>query len=164
SFAATYLMVAAPASVLMIANGLSFSRHTAMWVVSAFAISGCLWVTMLQKCENRHEDYRTVCSDVIRTWHPGQAIVSVTGTYEGYSEATVRHYLRAYPEMLACTVDASRLLSDDPIAPDDFQVIYRDANYAWSTMEAIKEKYRLVSEDPPRARIQRMLFENPRSK
>jgi hypothetical protein len=164
SFVAKYLVVASPAAILMIGSGLSFRRSAATAVLSAAAVAGCLSITVLHKRANLREDYRSACAELIDAWRPGETVACVTGTYEGFSEATVRHYLREHPDMLARTIDGARLLQGDAVVPEIVHVIYRDAIYAWSTMEALREKLGCVSAGPPRFRIQHLRFQNPASK
>ena len=165
NFAPKYLMTSSPGSVLVIAAGLgSIPWPRSRRIVGIAAVAGCLSVTLLHRMGNAREDFRSACAELVQEWEVGDRVFTVSGTYEGYSQSTVRHYLRGQPEIVAAILDLSEYedrLPDALPAGARVHVIYRDAYYAWPHMAKVKRGLRLVREGPRRFRVQYLLFEVP---
>ncbi len=99
-FLPKYMIAGAPGAVLAIATGLTSLRPTAVRRAAlAVACLGGLAVTLLHRLENQRDDYRGACNEVVRTWRPGEPVVT-TGAFPAFTAATVRHYLRDRADIL----------------------------------------------------------------
>ncbi len=163
---ARYLLAAQPAIAMAIAAGLAALRPRPLRItLSAVGVAGCLCVTLLHASGNRREDFRTATAELIAEWRPGEPVLVVTGTPEGFSEATVRHYLRGRPEIEAAlrpSIAARRLVHDLPPGTR-VHVVYRTAAYAKPELDALRDALGTVHRGPDRFRIAYLCFRTPES-
>jgi hypothetical protein len=165
SFGPRYLVTAAPAAVLMIAIGLDsieIAPLRALFVGVAFL--GALGLGLWHKTMNLREDYRGACAELAEQWQPGDAVLAVSGTPEVFSQAPLRHYLRDRADILDSIHDFTQVVTAIPesFAPHQrVHVIYREAPYAETGLDALKQALHPVREDPKRFRIQHVVLEMP---
>jgi mannosyltransferase len=109
-FLPKYAIVAAPAVTLAAAVGLVALRPAPLGraLVAAVAVA-CVTLTLWLRTENAYEDYRGACAEVRASWRPGDRILVISGAPEPFCCATVRHYLRDDPELLAALVPPDEL-------------------------------------------------------
>ncbi len=164
SFGPRYLLAAQPAIAMAIAAGLAALRPRPLRItLSAVGVAGCLCLTLLHASGNRREDFRTATAELIAEWRPGEPVLVVTGTPEGFSEATVRHYLRGRPEIEAAlrpSIAARRLVHDLPPGTR-VHVVYRTAAYAKPELDALRDALETVHRGPERFRIAYLCFRTP---
>ena len=99
----------------------------------AFVVAGALRLSLWRKTGDLREDYRSACSEVEAACRPGDAIVSITGTVEPFSSASLRHYSRARPDMLASIVSeqgSARVVQNTRLETSRLYVVYREADDA----------------------------------
>lgn len=145
-----YLMAVAPCTALLVAVGLAEGiRRPAGGALATFACLGCLGVTWIHRTGNLREDFRSACAELAANWKPGDAVVVVTGTPEGFSEGAVRHYLRDRPEILASVRDPSAA----PDAGRILHVIHRESGYSRAQMDALLAAHTTVRTGETRFRI-----------
>ncbi len=164
-----YLVAASPAVALATAGGLGRLRGklprglTGGGLLVALVVAGCLSMTVLQKLENRREDFRTACSLLVSRWKPGDHVLVVTGQPgEAFSQAPVRHYLRDHPPILASMRDLPDVLPrlDRAFPPGTtIHVIYRVAEYAAAARNALGSTLHLVEESPALYRVRYLRLE-----
>jgi hypothetical protein len=164
SFSPRYLVTAAPAAVLAIAIGLdSITSAPARVFSCGLAFLGALGLAGLHKTANFREDYRSACAELAAQWKPGDAVVAISGTPEVFSQAPLRHYLRDRKDILDSIADFTQVSGAlrEFFAPHQrVHVIYREAGYAQSGLDAMRENMTLVHEDPMRFRIEHFVFES----
>jgi hypothetical protein len=148
--------------VLIIGSGLAAVPVTVVrTALAAIAIAGCVAVDLLHKQGNLREDFRTACVELVEKWRPGDVVFAVTGTYEGFSQAPVRHYLRDHPEIVATIRDAeaeSERLADAVPPGVRVHVIYRDAPYARPQLERFHRQLTWLAATDDLFRVQYLLF------
>jgi uncharacterized membrane protein len=135
-----YLMAVGPCTALLAAVGLAEGiRRPIGPVLAAFACVGCLGVTWIHRTRNLREDFRGACAELEANWKPGDIVVVVTGTPEGFSEGAVRHYLRDRADILASVRTPDEVLRPDglPRAGSALHVIHRDSGYSQTQMDAL---------------------------
>jgi uncharacterized membrane protein len=164
-FQPKYVFVASPATAVMIALGVgTVPWARARTIVGVIVVAGALSLSLWHKTGNLREDYRSACSEIEAAWRPGDSIVSITGTIEPFSSASLRHYLRARPEMLASIVseqDIAVILQRVQADKSRLHVVYRDADYANATMTQVQRALVLLERSPDRFRIIRSLWQAP---
>ena len=159
-FSPRYTAVAAPATILIAAAGLAALRPAPLRALAAGgALAGCLGLALLHKAGNHREDFRSACAELAARWQAGEWIVPVTGTFPGFSESVVVHYLRERPDMLACVHHEKALLVAPPPSGEAVHVVYRDARYARERRDWLLERARVVAQGPLRFRVQYVLCE-----
>ena len=152
-----YLMAVAPCTALLAAVGLAEAiRRPIGTSLAAFACAGCLGVAWIHRTRNLREDFRGACAELEERWKPGDAVVVVTGTPEGFSEGAVRHYLRGRADILASLRSPDDVLSriDSVRAGSSLHVIYRESGYAWASMDALLAAHPALVTGETRYRIQ----------
>jgi hypothetical protein len=164
-FQPKYLMNAAAGDALMIGAGLATLPGT--WLrrsACAYALLGCLAITLLHKRGNLLEDYRGACTDTVASWQPSDWLASISSTPDEFSQITVRHYLRDRPDIL------SRLIGNEEFEAklagglhpgERMHVIFRDADYAKAWEPAMERRWELVQRDPMRFRLEHSLWTAP---
>jgi hypothetical protein len=157
NFMPKYLMAASPGTALLVAAGIASPKPR--WLSLALGATvrgGALCVTLLLRQANHREDFRGACADLTRAWTPGDAIVVITGTPPGFSEAPVRHYLRG----TALEEHVRTWESFERERPSDRRVhaVYRSAKYAEAEVNALWESRPLIEKSPSRFRVQWLLF------
>jgi 4-amino-4-deoxy-L-arabinose transferase-like glycosyltransferase len=157
NFLPKYLMAASPGTALLVAAGIARARPRWLSLGLATAVLGpALLVTLLLRQANHREDYRGACADLVRAWTAGDAIVVVTGTPPGFSEAPVRHYLRGTP--LADHVRDFATFQRERPSERRVHAIYRSAKYAESQIDVLWDSRPLIEKSPGRFRVQWLLF------
>jgi hypothetical protein len=163
SFGPRYLVTAAPAAVLSIASGLDWIRPLApRALLVGIAFAGALGLACLHKTMNLREDYRSACAELAEQWKSGDAVLAISGTPEVFSQAPLRHYLRARPDVLDSIRDSTQAVTAirESFAPAQrVHVIYREAEYAFSAFEALEKSMNVIVRDPKRCRIQHVVLE-----
>jgi mannosyltransferase len=145
-----YLMAVAPCTALLVAVGLAEGiRRPIGSALATLACLGCLGVTWIHRARNLREDFRGACAELAANWKPGDAVVVVTGTPEGFSEGAVRHYLRDRPDILASVRDPASL----PVTTSTIHVIHRESGYSRSQMDALLAAHPAVRTGEARFRI-----------
>jgi hypothetical protein len=140
AFAPRYLIAVEPYAVLAVGLGLGALRPSWLGAGAFGSLAlGCTTVAVLHKLENRKEDFRGACALLAEAWHPGDVVVSVTGTEPGFSDAPLAYYLRARPDMLASVVGERELVRRrESLAPGSIvHVVFREAWYAYSSLDGL---------------------------
>jgi uncharacterized membrane protein len=157
-----YLMAAAPGVALAAASGLTNLRPR--WLAApaaAVAVAGLLTLTILHKLENRREDYRAACEEILNAWQPGDLVYVVTGNPDSLAEGALRHYLTRRPVIAAsirhAAEDAPKLAT--VIHPGTrVHVVYRKRPYAAAHLRAFRDACDVVETGPLRFDVQRLLL------
>jgi len=152
-----YLMAVAPCTALLAAIGLAEGiRRPIGTSLAALACVGCLGVACAQRTRNLREDFRGACAELTERWKPGDTVVVVTGTPEGFSEGAVRHYLRDRPDVLASVRSPDDVLSraESRLSGPALHVIYRDSGYSRPQMDALLAAHPALVKGDGRFRIQ----------
>ncbi len=130
-----YLMAVAPCTALLAAVGLAEGiRRPIGATLAAFACVGCLGVTWVQRTRNLREDFRGACAELEERWKPGDTVVVVTGTPEGFSEGAVRHYLRDRADILSSVRTPDAAVASNGAR---LHVVHRESGYARAPMDAL---------------------------
>ena len=155
-----YLMAVAPCTALIVAVGLEEGiRRPIGTVLATIACLGCLGVTWIHRSRNLREDFRGACAELASSWKPGDAVVVVTGTPEGFSEGAVRHYLRDRADILASLREPSELLllSSTPLpAGSSLHVIHRESGYSGAQLDGLLAKHPVIRSGETRFRIRHL--------
>ena len=129
-------------------------------------IRRCLWfviiafllvVTILHKLDNRREDYRSACRDLVSHWKADEAVVTVSGTQEKFSQSPVRYYLRKRPLVLRSIRSVPALQKDlakSAQGPETLHVVYRDAAYAKPILDKLLRHYTVTVRGSRRFRVE----------
>ena len=147
-----YLMAVAPCTALLAAAGLAEGiRRPLGTALAAFACAGCLGVTWIQRTRNLREDFRGACAELVERWKPGDTVVVVTGTPEGFSEGAVRHYLRDRADILASLRPPSEVRAST--TGSAIHVVHRESGYARAQMDALLAAHPAIYTGDARFRI-----------
>jgi hypothetical protein len=134
NFAPKYLTPIAPLVLAATAAGIVALRPG----FARVAVAALLFVTahtllIHHRTTSIREDYRASVAQLETAFQPGDAVVAVSGTPEGFSQAPLRHYLRHRPDILDALVPLDIVL-DDPqrvvSGTGRLHVIHRTAPYA----------------------------------
>jgi uncharacterized membrane protein len=148
-----YLMAVAPCTALLAAVGLAEGiRRPAGTALAAFACAGCLGVTWIQRTRNLREDFRGACAELVEHWRPGDTVVVVTGTPEGFSEGAVRHYLRDRADILASMRAPDDVLAHG-VGHSTIHVVHRESGYSSDAMDALLASYPVSISGETRFRV-----------
>lgn len=157
NFAPKYLTPLAPLALAATAAGTILLRPRALRAVTAamlFVTSHTLLVH--HRTTSIREDYRAACAELEEAFRPGDAVVAVSGTPEGFSQAPLRHYLRHRPDILAAVVpldvvldDPSRVVSGD----HRLHVVHRTAPYADPFLDRLRSGLEVESSGEMHNRI-----------
>ena len=154
NFLPRYLTAVAPLVVLVMAVGLA--ALPGRW--TGALVGGCIVVAMsallvAHRSGNRREDYRSAVALLEQRWQPDDAIVAVSGTPELFSQALLRHYLRARPDIIA----SLRSVADWPLQggePRAVHLVYRVNSYADSDLRRVVAGRREVFAAPVHVKVQ----------
>ena len=127
----------------------------------AVVVVGALLLSLLHKTGNLREDYRSACAEIEAIWRQGDAIASISGTAEPFSSASLRHYFRVRPQMLASIVseqDIADVVQRTRVGTSRLHVVYREADYAAAPMAQVQRSLTQVERSPNRFRITRSLW------
>ncbi len=158
-----YLMGVSPVAVLLVAHGLARGLPGGRWFGTALAVA-CLWGTLELRSGNHKDDYRAAVAELAQAFAPGDFVVAVTGTSEPFSQAGLRHYLRAHPAALAAVRDLPDLLDvleRGALPAARLQVLYRARPYAVATLRRLQACARQVHAGPVHEAMQHLTFELP---
>ena len=142
NFLPRYMTAVAPLVVLVAAEGLAALplRGSGLTAGTFVALVMAL-LTGMHRTGNRREDYRAACALVEQRWRPGDAVVAVSGTPERFSQAPLRHYLRARPDILATLREPASwpaAASAKPTGPAHaVHVVYRANSYAEADLRRV---------------------------
>jgi 4-amino-4-deoxy-L-arabinose transferase-like glycosyltransferase len=159
-----YWIPAAPGMIACIAAGLVSVRPSWLGRAACAALLGCaLILCALQLSENRREDYRDACREIVDRWRSGDHLLVVCCVPKPYVLATVDHYLRDRPDILASVVDTDRYLSGAERLPSGsrLHVLWREATICWQPFDELRRTHTFVEEAEPRFRIHRLLAAVP---
>ncbi|MFM1873260.1 MAG: hypothetical protein RL398_2682 [Planctomycetota bacterium] len=157
NFAPNYLIAAAPALSIALADGLTGTHRTARlaWALPVLLLTAAL----LLRTDNLKEDYRSACAEVASAWSPGDVVVAVSGTPEGFSQAPLRHYLRGTSAAAAIVApDEAAAKLRDPAFDGRVHVVWRAAEYAKPQFDGLLALAELVAKGPTRYRIQSLVL------
>lgn len=161
-FQPKYLMNAAAGTALMVGAGLA--ALPGKWLrrsACAYALLGCLSITLLHKRGNLREDYRGACAETVASWQPKDRLAVVTSTPQDFSHVIVRHYLRERPDILKGLIDDTDFeakLEQGLQEGERLHVIYRDAYYSEPSMTRMAQRWKLVQRDSRRYRLEHSLW------
>jgi len=162
NFQAKYLISASAGAILAVAVGLASAPRPVGAALLALTAAGCLWVTALHKAANWRDDFRSACAAVSDRWRPGDRVLSVTGTPEGFNEAAIRHYLRARPEIDAAIGDTSAIVArPGEVYPAGTRVlaVYRKSFYAKRHLDKLQAAWKEREHVPFDEGIELYVFE-----
>jgi hypothetical protein len=142
NFAPKYLTPIAPLVLAATAAGIVALRPG----FARVAVAALLFVTahtllIHHRTTSIREDYRAAVAQLETAFQPGDAVVAVSGTPEGFSQAPLRHYLRHRPDILDALVPLDIVL-DDPqrvvSGTGRLHVIHRTAPYADPLLDRLR--------------------------
>ncbi len=156
NFLPRYLMICAPPVLVCVADGLAlFERGRARWILASVLLVGGVSLDCCHRRENLKEDFRSACREVAANWKPGDSVVSITGTFEGFSESPLDYYLRDRLEILRSMISEqrARTLRTDLVGSRRVHVVYRDAPYSEPAMRALLAGSRVLERSPLQFRV-----------
>jgi 4-amino-4-deoxy-L-arabinose transferase-like glycosyltransferase len=162
NFLPRYLASCAPALLLAVASGLcAIPRRAVGWGAALLLVASALVHVGVARSRNWKQDYRAAYAEVVARWRPGDAVLSVTGTYPGFDEAPARHYLREHGAEIASLVPAARLdwLLGDPSAPRRVHVVIYDAPYTRDVDESLRAAGSIAFESHSSMDVRYVLYE-----
>lgn len=153
-----YLIAAAPGVPLLVAHGLAkLPQRAVRYALAAFLMTGMVTLDGLHRVSNRREDYRSACAAVVEHWEPGDLVVVISGTPRGFSEATVRHYLRRSSPTAEPICDFKDL-AGSPLPPGRMHVVFRAADYAKAQLDHLVSQRQTLDSREENFRIQWLLL------
>ncbi|MBI3817059.1 MAG: glycosyltransferase family 39 protein [Planctomycetes bacterium] len=161
NFLPRYLTPAAPALACAVASGLMAIPGAGAGAGSALCAVFII-ISVAQKLENRREDYRTGCDEILQMWNPGDRVFVITGTPDPFAEAPARHYLRARAEIVQSIEHAgTSLVKLGRDFPDGakFHVLYREREYSKQQKGAFDSACKLLNQSADRFGIRRLRYE-----
>lgn len=164
-FQPRYLTATIPGAIATIACGLLPASPAARWTLRlgraacAAAIACAATITALQLAENRREDYRTATAEIRESWRAGDRLLLLVCVPEAQVTATVEHYLRDRPDILASRLDAGAYLAgvDRPPPGTRVHVLWREATICWEPMHRLETTHAILERSAARFRIHRLL-------
>lgn len=161
NFAPNYLIAAAPPLAAAVADGLADglagTRRIARlaWALPVLLLAA----TLLLRTDNLKEDYRGACSEVAAAWAPGDLVVAVSGTPEGFSQAPLRHYLRGTAAAAAVVAPPEAIAKlRDGAFQGRIHVVWRAAEYAKPQFDELLASAEVVAKSPTRHRVQSLVL------
>ena len=137
NFLPRYLTAAAPLLVMVMAEGLAALRWRKTGAIAgAFVAIVLVALTVVHRTANRREDYRSACALVEQRWQAGDEVVAVSGTPELFSQAALRHYLRARQDIVA-SLRPIASWPEQGNAPRAVHVVYRVNDYARPDLQRV---------------------------
>ncbi len=163
-FQPRYLTPAIPGCVAVVVGGLFVLRPA--WLARAAcaaAIVCCATMVVLQLRQNRREDYRSACAEIREQWRDGDRLLLLVCVPASHSGATVDHYLRDRPDILAAQIDMDAYLSgaSRPPAGTRLHVVWREATVCWEPMHELESSHAILERSAGRFRIHRLLTTVP---
>ena len=156
-FGGRYLIAAELPLLLTVAIGLHGFGHWWRAVPSVLVLS-LLALDLAHRRDNLKEDYQHACELVLRNWQPGDRIASLTGSFDGFGEAPLWHYLGDRGELTASFLTERELLATVPAA-GRVHLVFREAPYSWPRYRQLVDNWRVVTEEPMRFRVQYLLLQ-----
>ena len=157
-----YLIAVAPPTIAVVAAGLAtLPRRRLRGAAFTIVLGGAALLLAAHRSGNLREDYRSACAELAAAWQPGDAVLMVTGTVTGFSQAGLRHYLRDRPEILASLVEAddARVSIASLIERGSrLHVIHRTAPYAAPLFRRVFAALSLEFASEERLRIRYLRF------
>lgn len=163
-FQPRYLTPAIPGAIALITLGLASIRPVLLARTAAAALIVCAGVmSVLQLSENRREDYRSATQEIRERWRDGDRLLLLVCVPDVYVSATVDHYLRDRPDILAARLDAESYLAgvSRPPAGTRVHVIWREATVCSQPMVRLAASHTFLEDSGPRFRIHRRLTQVP---
>jgi len=163
-FQPRYLTTAIPGVIAVIAAGLVATRPAALGrAACALTIACAATITVLQLSGNRREDYRAATAEIRERWRDGDRLLLLVCVPETHVPATVDHYLRDRPDILASRMDAEDYLAgiDRPPSGTRVHVLWREATICWEPMNRLETTHTILERSPERFRIHRLLTTVP---
>lgn len=159
-----YATAAIPGTIVCIAAGLLALPPAQIGRAACAALVACAaTTTVLQLSENRREDYRAATAEIREQWREGDRLLLLVCVPQPYVSATVAHYLRDRPDILASRLDAQAYLDgvDRPPPGTRVHVLWREATLCWEPMDRLERTHAILERSPGRFRIHRMLVVVP---
>jgi len=163
-FQPRYLVPAMPGMIAAIAAGLcALGPRWLARALAALLVALALGTTLLQLSENRREDYRAACAEIAARWRAGDRLLVLVCVPRAYPLATVEHYLRDRPEILAGVLETEPYLSGAtrPPAGTRVHVLWREATLCWEPWDRLRRTHAFEEQSPARFRIHRVLTRVP---
>lgn len=157
-FGPRYLMAAELPLLLMLGVGLATGRRRVDLVLTAVTVAMLVAVTLSHRRENLKEDYRHACAEVARNWRHGDRVASLTGTFDGFAESPIHHYLRHRQDIITSLIPQSQLMKL-PESTGRLHLVFREAPYSWPLLAKVRQTCTVVDEQPMRLRVQYLLLE-----
>ncbi|MCA8971681.1 MAG: glycosyltransferase family 39 protein [Planctomycetes bacterium] len=114
-------------------------------LVACFAV-----ISVSQKTRDLREGYAPAFAAVVQNFVDGDAIVSITSTFEGFSEAPATYYLRNDERLLRAIVPEHRVFA---VLPKRLHVVFREAPYSWPLWFRLMKEYRVLESRPEQNRV-----------
>ncbi len=112
-------------------------------------------ISLSHKTRNLREDYRYACGCVAANWAPGDRVVSITGTSEGFSQSGLTHYLRGRKDILDSIISEKEVMHT--VVSGRLHIVFREAPYSWGRYNEVMAICSPISEEPMRNRVQYVL-------
>lgn len=167
-FQPRYLTPAIPGAIATIAGGLVSASERRRARIGGRALCAVLvacaaTTTALQLAQNRREDYRAAAAEIRERWRPGDRLLLLVCVPDVQVSATIDHYLRDRPDVLASRLDARRYLDgvDRPPPGTRVHVVWREATVCWEPFDRLERTHAILERAPPRFRIHRLLVAVP---
>lgn len=157
NFAPKYLTPIAPLCLSATAAGILSLRPRVIRVPVVAALFVTAHTLLVHhRTTSIREDYRAACAELAAAFAPGDAVVAVSGTPEGFSQAPLRHYLRDREDILAAIVRFD-VVVDDPsrvvAGAKQLHVVHRTAPYADPLLDQLRSRLEREREGEMRNRI-----------
>lgn len=159
-FQPRYLTPAIPGVIACIAIGLLALRPRMLArTVFVTTIACAALITTLHLSENRREDYRSACTEIRERWLPGDRLMLLVCVPPTHVGATVDHYLRDRPDILASEIESEPILAgiERPPPGTRIHVLWREATICWEPRARVQDALTILEEVPARFRIHRLL-------
>lgn len=163
-FQPRYLTPAIPGAIACITLGLFSIRPVNLGRCAAGTLIVCAGsMSVLQLSENRREDYRSATREICERWRDGDRLLLLVCVPDVYVSATVEHYLRDRPDILAARIDTEDYLAgrNRPPAGTRIHVIWREATLCSAPMARLAASHTFLESSLPRFRIHRRLTTVP---
>jgi len=163
-FQPRYLTPAIPGAIACITLGLTWIRPSILGRCASTLLIVCAGsMSVLQLSENRREDYRSASEEIRARWRDGDRLLLLVCVPDVYVSATVEHYLRDRPDILAARLDTDSYLAgkNRPPSGTRVHVIWREATLCAEPMVLLSASHTLIEDSGPRFRIHRWLTTVP---
>ncbi len=159
-FQPRYLTTAIPGAIACVTLGLLSIRPVILGRCAAATLFvGAASTSVLQLSENRREDYRSATAEIRERWRDGDRLLLLVCVPDVYVSATVEHYLRDRPDILAARLEAEAYLASTNRPPTGTRVhvIWREATLCSVPMARLAASHTFLESSGPRFRIHRRL-------